>query len=501
MEEWRMNGVLEGRGARVMAWLCVLALIVSVLPLYAISLYNHPYYDDFGFAQDVHHAWVETHDVGAALKAAVRSIRDTRQTWQGTFTGTIFSNLQPGVFEESWYFLSSFFLLTAFLGCFAFFFHTVFGYLGAGRYGRMALSALALTLLCQLMPDPGEAFYWFNGGVGNLFVYSLLALSVALSVRLMDQPVRKKRIWLMLALCPVMVLLGGGSYSGGLFGLCLYGLALLWMLVRRHPRRWHFAALWLVFAAFFLYSVSAPGNQVRASYIRYSVSPVKAVLQALYYGTALMGQYIHLPLVGITVMAWPFLWQAARSSRYDFRHPWLITFVMGGLFCTQLTPPLYSIASIGDGRIVNTYFISFVCLWLLWVYYMTGFIARRLKPAFAPRSLKAFVLTGLCLAGIGCMGIRIESSPLYGVQNLNGAQAALSILSGEAARYHREMSEREALLSDPAQTEVTLKPLTAVPSVLMEDLLRPDAVYDVRPTLMKYYHKEVIHIQGEEETP
>lgn len=496
-----MMSALEGRGARALAWLCVAALVLSVLPLYAISLYNHPYYDDFGFAQDVHHAWVESHDLGTALEAAIQSIRDTRQTWQGTFTGTIFSNLQPGVFEESWYFLSSFFLLTAFLACFAFFFHTVFGLLGVGRYGRMTLSALALTLLCQLMPDPGEAFYWFNGGVGNLFIYSLLALSLGLSVRLMDQPRRSRRIWLMIALCLLMVLLGGGSYSGGLFGLSLYGLALVWMFARRRARRWHFAALWLIFAAFFLYSMSAPGNQVRAGYIQYSVSPVKAVMQALYYGTALMGQYISLPLAGVTVMAWPFLWQAARNSRYAFRHPWLMTLVMGGLFCTQLTPPLYSIASIGGGRIVNTYFISFVCLWILWVYYMTGFIARRLNQSLSLRSLKAFVLTGLCLAGVGCMGVKIESSPLYGVQNLNGAQAALSILSGEAAQYHREMSEREALLSDPTTTEVTLKPLTAVPSVLMDDLLQPYAVYDVRPTLMKYYQKEAIHIEGEGDTP
>lgn len=493
----------KARGERLLALVCIAVLIAGVLPLYAISLYNHPYYDDFGFATDVHAAWVSTHNLGAALTAALKSIRDTRQNWQGTFTGTIFSNLQPGVFSESAYFLSCFFLITAFLVCFSFFFHTLFGRLGVSRWGRTAVSALSLTLMCQLMPDPGEAFFWFNGGVGNLFIYSLLALSVALSLKLLSCEQRSRRVWLMAALGLLMVLLGGGSYGGGVFGLCLYGLWLLALLVRRHPRRWHIAALWLVFAMFFLYSMSAPGNKVRAGYIQYQTSAVKAVLQALYYGAAQMGQYLRLPLLGVTVLAWPFLWQAARSSSYDFRHPWLCTLLLGALYCTQLTPPLYSIASIGGGRIVNTYFISFVALWLVWVYYLTGFAAKRLGPAaqWAPRSLRAFVLVGVCLAGVGCMGCQREDSPLYGVQNLTGAQAALSIVSGEAARYDREMKERESLLSDAAQPVVTLKPLTFVPSVFMDDLLKPGANYDVRPTLMRYYGKEAIHIEGEVEAP
>ena len=180
-----MRDLEKGRGARILAFICAAVMAAGMIPLYGIALYNHPYYDDFGFATEVHAAWKQTHDLGQVFQAAVDSIRATRQNWQGTFTGTIFSNLQPGMLDESCYFLSSWFLLTAFLLCFAFFFHTVFGALGVGKWGRVSLSALCLALTSQFMPDPGEAFYWFNGGVGNLFIYSLLALSVALTLRLL----------------------------------------------------------------------------------------------------------------------------------------------------------------------------------------------------------------------------------------------------------------------------------------------------------------------------
>ena len=105
----------------------------------------------------------------------------------------------------------------------------------------------------------------------------------------------------------------------------------------------------------------------------------------------------------------------------------------------------------------------------------------------------------LCLLGMGCLACRPAGEALYGVQNLSGPSAALSILSGEAARYDAEMTLREEALNDPAQPVVTLSPLTAVPDVFMDDLIVPGAEYDVRPSLAAYYGKEAILIAGEEE--
>ena len=48
------------RSFKAFAWLCALMLLVSVLPLYAISFYSHPHYDDYGFSTNVRHAWLDT---------------------------------------------------------------------------------------------------------------------------------------------------------------------------------------------------------------------------------------------------------------------------------------------------------------------------------------------------------------------------------------------------------------------------------------------------------
>ncbi|MBE5802300.1 MAG: hypothetical protein E7319_08445 [Clostridiales bacterium] len=484
--------------------LCVLALMISALPLYAISLYNHPYYDDYGFSADVRHVWLETGSVGAVLDQALESARQTRQNWQGTYTGTLLSNVQPGVFSEELYFVGSFVLLTAFLLCGWFFLQTVFGQKGLGleTWHTVVLCCLTLSLLLQLMPDSGEAWYWFNGGIGNVFIYSLMMLFATLAMRLWKCESRVKAGLLTAALLVLSVLLGGGSYGGGLFSLCTLSLTVIWAFRARRRCRFSLLAALLVLLGCFIYSMSAPGNGVRAALIGVKVSPVKAVLQSFYYGVAQMGTYLTLPLAAITALLIPLFYQAAKKSSWRFEHPWLLLAVLVCLYCTQLTPPLFSGVHIGGGRIVNTYFISFVMLWLLYAFYLTGFVARRMpEPVKVPLKLQqGFAFVMACVLAVGLCGTKPQGEPLYGPQNLAGFSAALSIVTGEAAQYDREMEAREALLNDPSLPEVTLAPLSAVPDVLMDDLLIPGAAYDVKPSLCLYYQKDLIHIEGEEGT-
>ena len=269
---------------RALLWLSVAALVLGAVPLYAISLYNHPYYDDYGFSAQAHQAWRNTGSVGAVLRAAWDSALVTRESWQGTYTGTLLSNVQPGIFSERLYFIGTFVLLTALIACFLYFFSVVLGRLGMDRTGRWTLGCLAVTLMIQFMPDAGEAFFWFNGGIGNTFIYSLMALAAALMVRLAGA--KGHAVGLTAALCVLMALLGGGSYGGGLFGLCMLAVCLVWMMRARHPRRWRFAGLTALLLICFVYSMSAPGNTVRAGVIGYQTSAVKAVLQSLFYGAA-----------------------------------------------------------------------------------------------------------------------------------------------------------------------------------------------------------------------
>ncbi|HPF89002.1 MAG TPA: hypothetical protein PK537_13235, partial [Candidatus Limiplasma sp.] len=306
------------RAVKVFAWLCALMLLIGVIPLYAISFYSHPHYDDYGFSANVHHTWLDSGSLFAVLQTTVESARNVRQTWQGTYLGTILSNIQPGVFSENLYFLTTFILLTAFLLCFGFFFRTVLriGYKANG-YETVIVTSLALFLMIQLLPQINEGFYWFNGGIGNTFVYSLIALSLALMIRLWYA--KDGKAWgISAGLVLLMAALGGGSYGGGLFLLCIMALLCIYALWKKHRFRFVYIGLLAVLAACFAYSMAAPGNDARAAVMGTRISAPAAVLKSVYYGITLLGNYISLPVVAVMLFLLPIFWKLAQNSTFSF---------------------------------------------------------------------------------------------------------------------------------------------------------------------------------------
>ena len=488
------------RGKRIFAWLCALLLLASIVPIYAISIYNHPYYDDYNFSAQVRTVWNETQDAGATLKAGWESAKIVRNQWQGNYTGTLLSNFQPGVFSESLYFWGTVLLLTAFLIGFGFFFWTICrDVLAAGRTEAVIATSLLLFVGVQFLPNHSEAFFWFNGGVGNTLIYALLFASLAFCVKLERAQSAGRRVALLLVLALLMTLLGGGSYSGGVLGLCLYAGICLVTLVRKSPNRWAYLALTAWFLVCFLYSVTAPGNALRAGVLGASSSPLKAIAKALYYGVALLGNYMSLPILAAGLAALPMVIAGVKRTSFSFAYPWLVLLLGVGLFCSQLAPTLYSGVFLGGGRIQDAYWESFVAIFFLLEIYLTGSVVRLCeRRAFKPSVVLRCGLPVLCacLLLLGCVAWKRPNDTVYGPQNTTGGSALLSLVTGEARQYDAEMRQREQLLNDSTQRVITLAPLSVVPDCFMEDPLAPDALYDARASLCEYYDKDEILIAG-----
>ncbi len=481
---------------KVVAWLCALMLLVSVLPLLAISFYSHPHYDDYGFSANVHHAWLDSGNMVTLLKTAAQSAVSVRQNWQGTYLGTILSNVQPGVFSENLYFLTTFILLAAFLLCFGFFFATVLRvWFKAAGYEIIMIASLALFLMIQLLPQINEGFYWFNGGIGNTFVYSLIVFSLGLMIRLWYAK-GAKAWWLSAALLVLMVALGGGSYGGGLFFLCISALVVFYALWIRHRYRFVYAGLLVVLAACFVYSMSAPGNDNRALIMGTRISAPEAVLKSLYYGVTLLGNYFSLPVIAVLLFFLPVFWKLSQNSELSFSHPWIAMVLGIGLFCTQLVPPMFSGVFIGGGRIQNTYYFSFIAMALLYELYLVGYLAKHMEKPFrlSGGMKRGITILAAALFVLGILGYARPTDGTFGPKNLTGVEAAISILRGEAQQYDEAMDAREQLLNDPDIQEVALTPLASTPKTFMADSLSTDLADNIARSLEIYYRKQSVTV-------
>ena len=159
---------------RALTWLCVAALLLSLMPLYALSAYNHACYDDFGFSILTHDAWRETGSVWETVSAAVQNTVSIRNTWEGTYTTSFISALQPALFGEDLYWVTTALLMTFLLFAVWFFLRqALVRTLGADRQAFWTAFCAVTFVMVQFVPELSEAFFWFNGGVAYTLLWAV----------------------------------------------------------------------------------------------------------------------------------------------------------------------------------------------------------------------------------------------------------------------------------------------------------------------------------------
>lgn len=493
---------------QALAWLCVAVLLVSLMPLYVLSFYNHACYDDFGFSILTHDSWRDTGSILETVRAAVDNTVGIRQTWEGTYATSFISALQPALYGEGLYWLATVILLTFFLFCVWFFLRQILmRVLHAERTTFwMAFCSMAFVMV-QFVADLSESFFWFNGGVAYTFMWSLMILRMGMWVCFgMARKKAAKGIYAVLMIL-LTVVMGGAKYSTVLFAVLVDALIALYGFVKKRRDRWFSLAVFLLLLACFVFSMMAPGNAVRAATLKGGMSAPKAILQAFYFGLSLVGSWFTLPLLVVWAMV---AWQLAESLRgcpYRFNHPIWITILAVCLFCAQLAPTIYTGNYIGDGRTVNTYFYTFVLMGCALVLYWLGWYLRRTegRTRFAAIGtarkdglrIGAFAVAVVLLV-IGCLAYQPEGSEVAGLTNMASVSALRSLISGEAQAYDEAMDERDAALNDPSQPEVVLKPVENIPDAFMGDALESDNMNYVLELYAEYYEKQRVSVAGEE---
>lgn len=494
---------------RALSWLCVAALLLSLMPLYAISFYNHACYDDFGFSILTHDAWRDTGSLLETVKAAVQNTVGIRNTWEGTYATSLISALQPALFGEGLYWITTAVLLTFFLFALWFFLRQMLikTLHADGVTFWMAFSAVGFVMI-QFVPDLSEAFFWFNGGVAYTLLWSvaLLRIGVWLSFDRAEHPAARTAMYALLVLLTVVV--GGGKYSTLLLA-CLVDVLMVGIaFFKKRPWRWAKFGLLVLLLGCFAFSAMAPGNAVRAATLSGGMSAPKAIAQAFYFGLALMGSWFSLPLLVVWALVVWQLSEALRGSPFRYNHPIWTTLLCVCLFCAQLAPTLYTGNYLGDGRALNTYFYTFVLMSCALALYWAGWIMRRAEgrtrfPAIGTAKkdglrIGAF-LVAVVLLVIGCVSYRPEGVEDYGLTNMASGGALRSLLNGEAASYDAAMDERDADMNDPEKTEVIMKPVDEIPVAFMGDALDTDMLDYVLSLYQEYYEKQRVTVATQEE--
>ncbi len=497
---------MSGSTLKKIAYIMLGIMTVVLIPMVLVAIYSRPFADDFGYSATVHTVWRNSHSVIGIIGAMCSEVKDVYYSWQGSFSALALFSIQPAVFGDKLYGLSTVILLGTFVLGNYYFFSKVL----KDRKTAVIIFSAIVILCTQTLPHAFQGFYWWNGASYYTLFYSLMLIQWGMLYE------RQKVV----LPCILGFLLGGGNLVSGLLGLEVTVLFLITYIVfyfeekaETKKEQLHIkadisirniisTAVILIFsAAGFAINILAPGNAVRAAE-SVSQNPLEAVGNSFLEAYRYFNEWLDLPLLLLLMFVFPFIWHYAKGkpSRIPF---FVLAFFAYCLFASTFTPTLYSMSEVGPRRVQNIRYFVFVLFLVL----MEVEACKRTRVLMEGRIyfahgretvfmyLKGYMLVMIC--GVAVV-LGINTIPKENRANLTSIAALRSLLIGESRAYAKERDAWSEILESEDRV-VTLPELYnhPVPIYYVEfDITgNPEDYRD--KSMCQYYDKDMIILEKE----
>lgn len=433
---------------KVLAFLSLVSLALSILPILRLSFYDRATGDDYGYGAVVRQTYLATHSLWACAVAAVNQSRSFWHSWQGTWFSTFLFAFQPESFNLNAYWITPWLSLALLIPSVFVFFRTVLvRVLKFPKEHWIILSSFACILMTQFVYSPRSALFWFNGVAHYIVPLALALYSISCAILWFDT----RHVRYVVIASILMTLLGGMSYPAAI--LAILTVLLLWILNAGRGRYiFAFAIPLFLEIAGLLVSVLAPGNAVRGGE-GYSVTAgriIGCIGEAIVQGTKDLPQdVLSEPLAFlILVCLIPVTMDGARKGKEagaDFHSPWLVIPWLYLTYCAMYWPGIFSGVEVSGG-IPNTIWQVLVLTLILAFAYLFGALAKR--PAGVPgRVIWAVLFLLMC-----AVTFRGRST----VKETVDYRTYEYIASGQADDYREQMEEFYQIMTDPSVTDAVV---------------------------------------------
>ena len=482
-------------------------VVILLIPMLAIARYNVPCTDDFSHGSATHSAWEQSHSFLDVLSKSMQHIKRLYFGWTGLYSTMFTSSLQPAVFGEEWYWLTTYIMLLSLGGGIVYLSAVVFRRIFKAAWYQTGIIITVLAAVCtQLLPSPVQAFYWYSGSVCYTFFFGLslvLYAKVLTYIHLSPESLSPaKRVLRLFSMSILSAAIAGSNYATALTTAILYACVLVLMLVRKRYSCLGLAVPFCVFMAGFIISVLAPGNSVRQA--AFQDRPSALVSIALSFGIAAKYAYSWLApsLVFLVIFLVPLLYKITGGTSYSYSHPILILSGSFCLFASMFCPTIYAMGSAGPERLLNIIYFAFVILLILDLFYILGWCRRAAEKR------------GLCAKteGQGSKGERQEYSMAFllvvsmlflsgsiagEAHHFTSSNALRELLQGEADAYYNTARERQELLNDASQQDVVLPRYPVLPWILYFDDISTEPGDWRNVAIRNYYQKNSVVLEPE----
>ena len=447
--------------------------ILVCIPLIIIGLYDHPSADDYIYAIFTHKAWIANHSILDVLSGALKQVKGTWGSWQGTYSSVFIFSLQPALFGEKYYIITPILNLLFIFGANIYFINYIFNEkLNISKKKCICFASIVSLTMIQWMPSVVQGIYWYNGSMHYVLFWMILVLFVVQQLKIYDKQVMEGIVVKRTIVFSIIsgFFLAGGNYLTALIGVLFSALMLIITSCMKNKKGIiSFAFIFLFIVVFFGISVMAPGNAYRqADYV--SPGILGSILLSIKNGISYSIRWCNETTIMSVLIALPLIWQIVKQTRkrISFQYPIVISIISFGTICAMFCPPIYGMGSVGADRIKNCIYFMFILLLFVNIFYWVGWLERKWLSSLRIKKIhyKKIAVIGyvILLFFFGYRGIT-----LYGTNSAT-YQAFSLLVNGQAKIYSDECYERyEAYIYAEKKESLEVKAFTFYPSILFFD--------------------------------
>lgn len=497
----------SGRGSNKIAYIgSLVVILLAIVPLLYLARYSHVSADDLAYGKRVHTVLINSGLQGIALVQAVLGAAwDTTvffyNNWSGSYTGVFVQAMQPGVFNENLYWITTVCMLGAIYLGFLMTCKLVFTRLmGVHDWKVYLLAGIGACMATVTMPDTMQGLYWFNGAFGYTLMWGVGMFTVYLASGLVMRASKSRwRVVVRLVLTSIcaFIVAGGGHVPAFMTILMLFVIS-VYSIIRK--RNWLPLIPLLVCCAGFLVVMSAPGTNNRAKTLVYfngESSVTWTLMVSAQLTIAHFREWTKLSLLFMLLAATPVIWALYDDVDFDINRInilWVLLTILATILLVgaELCVPLYAMHWEGEGRLTDMVYFTYVSgMFTSWIL-LCGVLKRRSEAGsgwlnrlegIAHKPLAQLVFPALLLVVV------IAPVNWPGFLESNMRIALRELRYSTAQDFDAEMDAKVAELSDPNKPVVTIKPLQHWSRLLSySDYADPQWVADVT----EYYQKEQV---------
>lgn len=462
----------------------ILLFILILAPMIYISKYNYPSSDDYTYGIETHKKWNETHSLIEVIKTSIERTKNTFTEWQGSFTAIFLMTLQPSIFGEQYYWLTTILLVGIFALSNMYLMKVILcDYLKCSRNIFLLVALSLITISMQFVPNAGESFYWYNGSIYYTFFYSIALILLGKVLKILKEEDSSK-INTIIA-CILAFFIGTSNYCTALVCNIILALVEFIMIIKKDKKAINIGIILAICLTALMISVKAPGNSVRQAATSNKMSEINSIIYSLKFGKIFLEKWTTSINIIFYISLIPIMLKILKKMKYQFKMPILVTIITYGIFSAQLTPVLYAQNASFPPRLLCIVYYSMYWLVIINIFYWLGYINNKIEITEDKNSYRYCYII-ILLIGIICVTYNYKSSNSY--------IAIKSIQTGEAIRYKEQMEERIKKYKDKNIQDVEVEKIREKPYLLFISDLTENPEDWLNGLVRDFYSKNSVKI-------